>query len=325
MAPVFRRHRVDPDLTPQQREERIKQLRRQRHARIRYLGVRAVLVAGALVLALALLVYWLLSTIGGREFLLAQIVQRLPAGAELSWARAEGPASGPLVLHDVRFMMQRQRDPTCVPTATATCATGEIVFTAERAMIDPAIRPLLGRRLRLDALHVEQATLALPEAADEPLQLPRWPDSLPQINPPLALVADDVRIDGLRVSRAGEPLIDIARVRGGLMADAGELHVEQLVVDSDRGRFTAHGDYAPGEDYRTDLVATAVLPAADRRTPARLGFVARGDLTRMDVALAGRAPGPLRATLVLRGDGDGAADPDRPRWQLRAEIGRAHV
>src|SRR5690606_427393 len=99
-------------------------------------------------------------------------------------------------------------------------------------------------------------------------------------------------------------------------ADDGELHVEQLVVDSDRGRFNVNGDYAPGDDYRTDLIATAVLPAANARTPARLGFVARGNLARMDVALAGNAPGPLRATLVLRQDN---RDPDRPRWQSRAK------
>ncbi|MGQ4582038.1 translocation/assembly module TamB domain-containing protein [Lysobacter sp. F60174L2] len=319
MAPTlrqlrFRRRHIDPDLTPEQREERIKELRRKREARLRVLAVRSVLLAGALVLAVVLLGYWLLTTIGGRDFLLAQIVARLPADAELSWSRAEGPASGPLTLHDVRFTLPRQRDPTCVPTDTATCAMGTIVFTAREATIDPAIRPLLGRRLRLDALQLTGATLDLPES-DAPFELPRWPDALPQIAPPLALQADDVRIDGFRVSSAGAPLIDIAHLRGGLVADEGELHIERLRVDSDRGRFTVHGDYAPGDNYRSDLVATAVLPAIGTRTPPRLGFVARGDLARMDVALAGHAPGPLQATLVLR---ENTEDNDRPRWQLRA-------
>ncbi|GAB2629057.1 translocation/assembly module TamB domain-containing protein [Novilysobacter erysipheiresistens] len=320
MAPTlrqlrFRRRHIDPTLTPEEREERIKELRRKREARLRVLAVRSVLLAGGLVLALVLLGYWLLTTIGGRDFLLAQIVARLPADAELSWSRAEGPASGPLTLHDVRFTLPRQRDPDCVATATTTCAMGTIVFTAREATVDPAIRPLLGRRLRLDALQITDATLDLP-ASDTPFELPSWPDSLPQISPPLALQADDLRIDGFRVSSAGEPLIDIAHLRGGLVADDGELHIERLRVDSDRGRFSVHGDYAPGDNYRTDLVATAVLPAAAARTPARLGFVARGDLARMDVALAGNAPGPLRATLVLRENED---DADRPRWQLRAQ------
>ena len=92
---IFRRQRVDPDLSPQQREERIKELRRKREARMRVLAVRSVLLAGGLVLALVVLGYWLLTTVGGRDFLLAQIVARLPADAELSWSRAEGPPRAP--------------------------------------------------------------------------------------------------------------------------------------------------------------------------------------------------------------------------------------
>ena len=106
-------------------------------------------------------------------------------------------------------------------------------------------------------------------------------------------------------------MIDIRSARGGLDASAGALHVEHLRVDSDRGRFTAHGDYVPRDDYRTDLVATAVLPAPAGRTSPRLGLVARGDLSRMDVALSGNVPATLRATLTLRGK-------DQPGWKLRA-------
>src|SRR5690606_41052974 len=47
--------------------------------------------------------WWLLGTLGGRDFLLAQVVARLPAGTTLEWREAEGPASGPLTMHDVVF------------------------------------------------------------------------------------------------------------------------------------------------------------------------------------------------------------------------------
>lgn len=277
---------------------------------MRWLAVRAVLLAGALVLVGVLGAYWLLTTVGGRDVLLAQIVARLPAGTVLTWQRAEGPAAGPLTLHGVRFTMPRQLDPDCVPTSTATCAMGRIHFTAGTVVVDPALRPLLGRRLRLDALDVRAATLDLPKS-DAPFKFPRWPDVLPQIAPPLALQADRIRIDGLRVRLGGEALVDVRQVRGGLDAGRGTLHVEHLVVDSDRGHFTAHGDYAPADTFRSDLIATAVLPAAPGHTPARLGLVARGNLDRMDVALAGAAPAPLRATLVLRGAQD-------PHWNARA-------
>lgn len=310
VAGILRRRQIDPDLTPEQREARIAELRRLRKARLRVLAIRSGLLSGALAVALVVLAWWLVASIGGRDFLLAQIVARLPANATLSWRQAEGPVSGPLTMHDVRFRYDA------------------IVFTAQRVTLDPALRPLLGRRLRLDALQIENATLELP-GSDEPFELPRWPDSLPQIAPPLALQADDVQVDGFRVSSDGVPTIDIRRLRGGLDAGPGRLHVEHMVVDSDRGRFTVHGDYRPRDNYRSDLVATAVLPAAPGRTPARLGFVAIGDLEAMDVAVAGRAPGPLRATLVLRGKDAviAAASPasgpvmvgiNRPQWRLRA-------
>ncbi|GAB3381977.1 translocation/assembly module TamB domain-containing protein [Lysobacter fragariae] len=288
-------------------EARIAELRAKRRARMRYVAIRGSFLAGVLTLAIAAFLYWLLGTIGGRNALLGQIQQRLPAEAELSWERAEGPASGPLTLHGVRFTYAMadkdgKRDPAHPRL---------LEFAAQRVMLDPALRPLLGKRLRLDALEVEGATLEIPES-DEPFELPRWPKSLPAINPPLALQADDVRIDGLRITREREPLIDIRRLRAGVDASGGKLHVEALDADTDRGQFTAHGDYVPRDDYRMDIVATAVLPASLGHTSPRLGLVARGDLSRMDVGLAGRAPAPVRATLTVRGKDD-------PRWQLRAK------
>ncbi len=299
-----------PVMTPVERdahEARIAELRAKRRARLRWLAIRSGIVAAVLMLGAVALLYWLLTTVGGRDVLLAQIQQRLPAEARLSWERAEGPASGPLVLHGVRFTyVMADKDGKRDPQHPRL-----LEFTAKRAMVDPALRPLLGRRLRLDALQLDGATLEIPES-DEPFELPRWPESLPAIRPPLDLQADDVRIDGLRVTQDRQPLIDIHRLRTGMDARAGALHVESLDADTDRGHFHVHGDYAPRDDYRVDLVATAVLPASMGSTAPRLGLVARGDLARMDVGLAGRAPAPVRATLTLHGK-------DQPRWRLHAQ------
>ncbi|MFC5578909.1 translocation/assembly module TamB domain-containing protein [Lysobacter niabensis] len=296
-------------MTQEQRdahEARIGELRAKRRARMRYLAIRSAIAAGVVGIALVGLLYWLLTTVGGRDVLLTQIKQRLPAEASLTWDRAEGPAAGPLVLHNLRFSyLMADKDGHRDPRHPRP-----LEFTARRAMLDPALRPLLGRLLRLDALQIEGATLEVPES-DEPFELPRWPESLPGINPPLALQADDVRIDGLRVTQERQPVIDVRRLRAGLDARAGTLHVERLDADTDRGHFTLHGDYAPRDDYRMDLVATAVLPATAGTTQPRLGLVARGDLSRMDVGIAGRAPAPVRATLTLRGK-------EQPRWNLHA-------
>lgn len=297
-------------------EARIAELRARRRARLRVLALRsAILGIGVFVLAVLALA-WLLNTVGGRDLLLRQIVARLPADTTLAWSRAEGPASGPLTLHDVRFSMPRQRDPDCVPTPQASCAMGTIHFRAALVVLDPAIRPLLGRRLRLDALVVRDATLDLPRS-DKPFELPRWPESLPEIAPPLALQADDIRIDHLAVTQEGAPQVVVRSARGGLDASEGKLHVEHLAIDSDRGRFALHGDYAPAKHYRSDLVATAVLPAPAGRTPPRLGLVVRGDLSHLVVAMSGNVPAPVRVTLSLDDDSGG----EHPRWSLRANGG----
>ncbi|HYG06362.1 MAG TPA: translocation/assembly module TamB domain-containing protein [Stenotrophomonas sp.] len=249
-------------------------------------------VLGLVLLAL-LAGYWLLQTVAGRDVLLAQVVARLPAGATFTWKQAEGPLAGPLTLRGVDFRYQ------------------DYHFSAERVYLDPDIRPLLGRKLRLDALQISGATLNLAKS-EEPFELPRWPDSLPQIEMPLAIQADTIIVDSLRVTQQGAPLVNLRRIRGGLEIASGELRTRQLQVDSDRGNFGLNGDYVPRQDYQTNFTATAILPAPRGRTPASFGLVARGDLANMEVAVAGRAPRPLRAKLVFTGRDD-------PRWTLSAD------
>jgi len=248
-------------------------------------------VLGLVLLAL-LLVYWLLQTVAGRDVLLAQVVARLPAGATLTWSKVDGPVAGPLVLHNLDFRYD------------------DIHFTAERAYLDPDIRPLLGRKLQLDALQIKNATLNLAKS-DEPFEMPSWPGSLPQIEMPLAIQADTIIIDGFRITQAQEPVIDITKLRGGLEIANGEFRARQLKVDSDLGDFRVDGRYVPRNDYSTDITIGAALPAPRGRTPARLGLVARGNLDRMEIALAGHAPAPLQASLIFDGR-------DEPVWKASA-------
>ncbi|NYZ62064.1 translocation/assembly module TamB domain-containing protein [Luteimonas deserti] len=313
---AFHRHRLPSDLTPEEREARIAELRARRRARARKLALRSAIGIAALMLLVVVVAWWLLTTFGGRDFLLGQIAGRLPAGTELTWRSAEGPASGPLTMHDVRYVQRSCPDVNEQPVAYGNCdAPRVLVFTAARVTIDPALMPLVGRRLRLDVLDVDNAVLALPPPVETPFELPRWPDSLPRIDLPLSLQADTIRVDGFRVEREGTPVIDIRSLRGGLDAQQGELHLANVTVDSDRGVFTAHGVYAPDDDYRMDLTASALMPAPAGRTRPRIGLVARGDLARLDLAVVGHAPAPLRAVLTLRGR-------EQPDWALRASTTR---
>ena len=313
MAPVFRR--IDPNVSPEEHEARIAELRQRRRARLRWLAIRSGIAGLVLALLLGLLAYWLLMTFGGRDFLLSQITARLPAGTSLEWRAAEGPASGPLTLHGLHFVQMTCPDQDGEPVPYGSCdAHRTLSFSAERATIDPALLPLLGRLLRLDVLDVEGAVLTLPPSVedDEPFQLPSWPDSLPDIGPlPLSLQADAIRVDDLQVVGADGPLIHIHQVRGGLNAGEGLLELDSVLVDSDRGRFNVHGRYAPAENYQVDLTAGAVMPAPAGRTRPNFGLVARGDAGHLDLVLTGHAPSPVLATLALRGG-------ERPDWRLQA-------
>ncbi len=251
------------------------------------------LSVAALVIGAVVLLYWLLQTVAGRDVLLAQIIARLPAGSSLTWSKVEGPLAGPLVLHDLDLRYDKIR------------------FTAKRAYLDPDIRPLLGRRLRLDAMQLNDATLDVPKS-DEPFKLPSWPESLPNIEMPLAIQADTLVIDGFDISQSGEHIIDIRKLRGGVDVATGLVHLEKLTIESDRGDFSLSGDYMPQRDYRTNMIGTATFPAPRGRTPAKLSLNAQGDLSKMDVLISGNAPAPLRAMLTFTGKQD-------PVWHFSAK------
>ncbi|CCG39086.1 translocation/assembly module TamB domain-containing protein [Xanthomonas citri pv. mangiferaeindicae] len=265
---------------------------RPRFYRRRRFWVGSGLTVLGLVLLALIAIYWLLQTVAGRDVLLAQVTARLPVGATFTYGKVEGPVAGPLTLRDVDFHYQ------------------DIHFTAERVYLEPDLRPLLGRKLQLDAVQVSNATLNLGKS-EEPFTLPSWPESLPQINVPLAIQADKIDVQNLRITQLQQPMIVLHKVQGGLDVATGELRTRDLVIDTDMGDFRLHGDYLPNDDYRADLTATAVLPAARGRTPASLGLVARGDLDKMEVAIAGRAPAPLQASLVFTGRDD-------PTWAFKA-------
>jgi translocation and assembly module TamB len=250
---------------------------------------RSAWIAAIVLAVLLLLGIGALNTVAGRDLLLARIVAALPSDMSLRWDSAEGTAAGPLTLKGVHLTYHGHE------------------LRAAELTLDPALRPLVWGKLRLDALQLRDAQLAI-AASTEPFRLPQWPDSLPAIEPPLPIRADKVEVDGLRVSYAGKPTVLIERLRGGLDVEAGRLHIDDLRADSDRGRVYLHGDYAPRDDYRMALKGWWQLP-----TGGGVGLAARGSLAAMQVEVRGTAPGPLQASLSLRGR-------DAPNWKLRANM-----
>ncbi|GGD51071.1 translocation/assembly module TamB domain-containing protein [Pseudoxanthomonas indica] len=282
--------RREEAITPEEREARIAELRTRRRARMRKLAVRGAIGSAVLLVLVLIAAYWLLQTVAGRDVLLAQIVARLPANSSFTYKQVDGPIAGPLTLRGVDFRWDK------------------IHFTADRVYLDPDLRPLLGRRLRLDALEIQGAMLDIPES-EEPFELPSWPESLPAIEMPIAIQADSLVIDGFVVKQSGESMINVRRARGGIDIGNGYFHASKLAVDSDRGDFRVHGGYAPRNDYLTDVVVTAVFPAPLGKSPARLGLVARGNVDKMDLGIGGNAPAPLRVAVSIRGSKE-------PTWRF---------
>ncbi len=275
-----------------------------RWRRLAWVGITLGLCAAAILL-------WLLHTASGRDFILRRTLATLPAHSALSWQDAQGTLAGPLILQGVQLALPVQRDSRCMPKPAAPCATSTLRLDVAQATLDPALLPLLARRLRLDTLTIRGARLDLPRD-DTPLELPNWPDVLPTLDLPLTLQADALQIDDVRIARAGEAMIAIRQARGGMRVGDGRLHLEHLRVDSDLGSFSAHGDYAPRDHYRTDLVASAAFPAALGKPAPTLDLTIRGNLSKLEANAEGRLPDATRMQLTLAGNADA------PRWQLLA-------
>ena len=217
-------------------------------------------------LAVAALLGWLLYTASGRDLLLRQAVAQLPAGSTLTWTQAKGHLAGPLTLRGVQLRMPMQRDGDCVATAQAACAMGTLKLDAGTFTLEAALLPLLTRSVRVHSLRLADARLDLPRD-DSPFKLPRWPDVLPMLDVPVHVHVDAIVMDRLAIAEEGVPQILLQRVRGGVRLDPGALHIEQLRIDSNRGQFSAQGDDRPRDNFRSDMRASVVFPAAATNRP----------------------------------------------------------
>jgi translocation and assembly module TamB len=257
---------------------------------LRKWAVRLALLFGALLITICVALYWLLHTATGRDVALKQVATRLPANASFTWKNAEGTLAGPLTLSGVDFRF------------------GDVHFSAGHVGVDADMFALLYKRVHLQTLEIADATLDVPKS-NEPFKLPRWPDVLPQIELPLSVKADALRIDRLRLHQAGELLLDVRHASGGIRIGNGYALLDKVSIDSTLAHFTANGHYQPRRNYDTDLTATATFPAKFGKSPAQLNLLAKGNRKRMDASLDGNAPAPLHITAQAQGA-------SKPQWQL---------
>lgn len=232
---------------------------------------RRLLVAVGLLLAAAFaLLLWLLASSSGREWTLARVLARLPPGS-VQIGSSEGRLLGPLVLRDVSY-----RD------------AGVVVRIAE-LRLDHALQSVLGGRLTIHSLRIEQMhiELAEPEVVPGPnlIALPaRLP--WPTVELPIDLTVDELAINGLEIVRGETELLKSSAVnlRNGEFIDR-HLSVGELRLSNPQGSLAADGKLGLDGKAVADLRASWTA-AADPTPTVQLRVGNREQALELDLTLA---------------------------------------
>ncbi|HEV2538973.1 MAG TPA: translocation/assembly module TamB domain-containing protein [Frateuria sp.] len=232
----------------------------------------------ALLLLLALGLWWLLGSEAGLRFALARAGGF--SGGALSVQQAHGRLAGPLTLEGLRYADGKGLD-------------------VRVASVKLDLRPwsLLGRRLHIDALDVQGVAVALPPPS--PSAEPAGPISL---KPPLAVQLDRAHVGHIAVRRAGQPVfaadsLDLA----GRWDDAG-FAVRALRLRSPDGQVDLHGTLALGGGYRGNGQASFAWNVGTATYAGRLDADSDGAHAQLQLALVR----PMAAQLHLKLEQAGA-------------------
>lgn len=229
----------------------------------------AGLGGAVLLVAAALVGWWLLGSAGGRELALHQALAAVPEGA-LRVGEREGSLAGGVRLRDVVYEDEAVRVEIGVLEATPRLP----------GLGEPAVNLAT---LRLRGLRVWPK-----DAPDEPT--PPWPEGLPRLDLPIALRIDAVEVRDVAIHAADDatPPIVIDRVAGALVVQPGRLALASLELDAPQGRVRGALHYAPMDGFATRVALDGELAAG-----ARLALRIDGTLAKGGARLEGDAGGPV--------------------------------
>lgn len=240
---------------------------------------------------------WLLHSSAGRDFVLAQAQGQLPQGARLQWQKVDGVLAEGLRFQKLSYADAEQR------------------YEAGVLEIETDILPLLFRHLNIAHLRAQRVRLHL-KKDDKPFEFPRWPESLPALDVPLRIRADDIQISDLQLFEQERPLYAVTELRGGFELAPGALTLNSLQAESVHGRISLNGDYRPNRAYATRLDGTVRLKTEAAGVPPALRLHAEGDAERFLLDIEGTLPEPVRVRWEL------STRDDRPFWVLGASSER---
>lgn len=240
---------------------------------------RTVIGLAAVLLVLVLLVAWLGGTGSGLRFVLGRSAILLDDN--LRWQQAQGSLLGGLRLEGVEY-----EDP----------AVGRL--QAEVLEISPRSRRLLGGELHLTGVTLQGVRVRLPAPGQPPAETDT-PFELPAIALPVALRVDALRVDDVRVEdAAGEPVLVLDEVTGGLRWRGARVEVEALQVRAPEGELRLDADLDTAADWAGEARLAGSWQVEGMAAPVRADVVVHGPQSAPALDLALHQPGP--ATLHLR-------------------------
>jgi translocation and assembly module TamB len=185
-----------------------------------------------LLLLLVGMLAWVLTTTSGARWVAGMVTSRF--AKQVTYASIDGTIAGELRVRDFQF---------AGPPDAATIRIANL-------SVEPTLRMLLSRRLRIENARVEGLVVTLPEKpGPEEEDKPMW------VEPPLDIVVDDFALVDGRILKAGEQLFAVRQLDVAATWTREELRIGKLALlpgDIEgaldvKGRVTPSGRLVRGE------------------------------------------------------------------------------
>ena len=261
---------------------------------------RFAITFAILLLAIAVVSWWLLDTVAGLRFALAR-AQSATHGA-LQWQRAQGTLIGPLQLDGLRY----------------DDGQGTRIEAA-RVRLDLRFFALLAARVHVRDLDLENVTLALPESSGSSSQ----GSAGFSLQPPIDLRLDRAHVGTLRVSIGGQPVfaadsLDLA----GNWTKTG-IAIRTLKLRAPDGHVDLQGELAIARGQRGTGDADFAWQAGGTRYAGQLAARSDGKQARFDLQLAQPMAARLQLGLSLGGSYRWKAALTAPRFDPEPLLGKS--
>jgi translocation and assembly module TamB len=214
---------------------------------------------GTLIVLLVAFASWLLFTTSGMRWAANLVTTRF--APQVSYSNIDGTLASEITVTDFAFKGEPQA----------------AQIRIKRLSVEPTLRMLLSRRLRIENARVEGLVVMLPEQPG-----PEEPDKPMWVQPPLDVVVDDFALLDGRILKGREQLFALRQLDVSAQWLKDELRIENLTLLpgdiegqlSVRGRVVPSGKLVRGEidAWWEDVVIPASQAGRELRTEGRLSF-----------------------------------------------------